>query len=163
MNWFKNIFGKPKTEDDDILQKFNAQMVEIKCAGKVDDGHYTDSVEKAKSLKREGKNPEAIELLLKCVDATEKEAKSANSTPSVLDEKFAFLDKGRSESGWGVAPWYYEQLAILYRKEKQYQKEVEILERYEKQEKAPGVGPQKLAERLIKARELLKKNARPQI
>jgi len=154
MNWFRNIFGTSKTEDDDVLKELNAQMTDIKNSGKVDDGHYTDSVEKIKSLKRQGKNSEAIELLLKCVAATEAEAKSAKSKPSVLDEKFAFLEKGRPESNWGVAPWYYEQLAILYRKDKEYQKEVEILERYEKQEKALGVGPQKLAERLIKAREL---------
>jgi len=134
MNWFKKIFGRPRVESDDVEREFNAQMAEIKSASKIDDdGHYTDSVEKIKSLKREGRNSEAIELLLKCVDATEREARTANSKPSVLDERFSFLEEGRSEHGWGVAPWYYEQLAILlYRKEKQYQKEVEILERYEK-------------------------------
>jgi hypothetical protein len=58
---------------------------------------------------------------------------------------------------WGVAPWYYEQLAILYRKGKDYSKEVEILERYEAQSKAPGMGPEKLALRLIKARGLASK------
>ncbi len=53
-----------------------------------------------------------------------------------------------------MASWYYEQLAILYRKEKQYDNEVEILERYERQPKAPGAGPEKLADRLMKAREV---------
>jgi hypothetical protein len=57
-----------------------------------------------------------------------------------------------------VAPWYYEQLAILYRKEKQYQQEVAILERYASKPKAPGVGPEKLAARLEKAKELLTKH-----
>lgn len=104
-------------------------------------GHYTDYVERVKQLKSENRNEEAIKLLLKLVDETEKEAKSQGK-------------------GWGVAPWYYEQLAILYRKEKQYDYEVEILERYERQPKAPGAGPEKLAERLIKAREVRdKKNA----
>ena len=159
MNWFKNIFGKAKAGDDDIMHKFSAQMADIKSAGKVDDGHYTNSIERINTLKRQRKNSEAIELLLQCVQATESEAKSANSKASVLDERFAFLEKGRSQTNWGVAPWYYEQLAILYRKDKQYQKEVEILERYEKQEKAPGVGPQKLAERLIRAREFARKKA----
>ena len=159
MNWIKKMLGKPRIENNDIERKCKAQMTEIKSIGNVEDGHYTDSVEEIKTLKREGRNAQAIELLLKCIDATEKEAKSANSKPSVLDERFAFLEEDRSEHGWGVAPWYYEQLAILYRKEKQYQKEVEILERYEQQEKAPGVGPQKLADRLVKARELARKNA----
>jgi hypothetical protein len=151
-------FESTKAEDAHMLQEFHARTADIKSYGDADEGHYTDSVERIKDLKREGKNVEAIQILLKCVDATEKEARYANSLP-VLDEQFFFLEKGRSEHSWGVAPWYYEQLAILYRKEKQYQKEVEILERYEKHEKAPGVGPQKLADRLVKARELARKNA----
>jgi hypothetical protein len=48
-------------------------------------------------------------------------------------------------------------LAILYRKEKDYGKEVEILERYEAQNKAPGMGSEKLALPLIKARGLASK------
>ncbi|MDT8364169.1 MAG: hypothetical protein RQ714_05910 [Nitrosomonas sp.] len=120
--------------------------------------NYFDSVETINKLKRDGRNKEAIELLIKYVNATEAESKKKNSAPAVND-KFSFLSEGRTESSWGVAPWYYEQLAIIYRKEKQYRKEVEILERYERQAKAPGVGPKKLSERLIKARELLKKNA----
>ena len=98
-------------------------------------GHYTDYVERVKQLKAEKKNEEAIELLLKLVNETEKEAKAHGK-------------------GWGVASWYYEQLAIIYRKEKRYDDEVQILERYEGQPKAPGAGPGKLAERLIKARQL---------
>lgn len=39
----------------------------------------------------------------------------------------------------GVAPWYYEELAKVYRRMKEYQNEVEILERFAKQMYAPGV------------------------
>ena len=46
------------------------------------------------------------------------------------------------------------QLAILYRKESRHVDEVKILERYESQPKAPGVGPGRLAARLVKARRL---------
>jgi len=157
MNWLKKMCGAPeKKSPQETMEEFNQQMAAVKSAGTVNDGHYTDSVEQIKFLKREGKNIEAIELLLKCVSATEAESKKANSSLKV-DEKFSFLNEGRTDTAWGVAPWYYEQLAILYRKEKQYSKEVEILEIYEKQEKAPGVGSQKLAKRLIKARELYDK------
>ena len=128
----------------------------IENAGSMDDAHYTDCIEQIKKLKREGKNAEAIDILLRCVQKTETESKKYDSKP-LLDDMFAFLREGRSEGGGGVAPWYYEQLAILYRKEKQYAKEVEILERYSSQPKALGVGPKKLAERLIKARELMEK------
>jgi hypothetical protein len=97
--------------------------------------HYTAYVERVKQLKVEDKYDEAIELLLKLVDGTEKEARGHGN-------------------GWGVAPWYYEQLAIIYRKKKRYDDEVQILERYENQPKAPGAGPGKLAERLLKAKQL---------
>lgn len=100
-----------------------------------DGDHYTDYVERVKQLKSEKKNEEAIQLLLKLVDETEKEAESQGH-------------------GWGVAPWYYEQLAILYKKEKQHDDEIKILERYKRQPKAPGAGPKKLADRLIKAYEV---------
>lgn len=88
------------------------------------------AVEEVKHLKKEGRNREAIELLLQCVKSMEENSKNLG----------------------GVAPWYYEQLAILYRKERKYEEEVEILERYSRQPKAPGRGPEKLAERLEKAR-----------
>jgi hypothetical protein len=74
--------------------------------------------------------------LLKLVDQTEREAKKEKC---------------------GVAPWYYEQLAILYRKDKRIADEVQILERYNSQPKAPGAKPKKLAARLIVARGILAK------
>ena len=54
----------------------------------------------------------------------------------------------------GVAPWYYEQLAIIYRKQKRYVDEVTILQRYEIHEKGSGTGPGQLAHQLRKARRL---------
>ncbi|MDX2424664.1 MAG: hypothetical protein QNK15_00250 [Cycloclasticus sp.] len=140
MNWIKKLFGKPNEQDNlgSVADEINSKMDEIRQSGSVDGQHYTDSIEKVKQLKREGKHQDAINILLQAVDSTEKESEFAGE-------------------GWGVAPWYYEQLAIIYRKEKEYQKEVEILERYAAQPKAPGAGPQKLAERLAKAEELLAK------
>lgn len=96
--------------------------------------HYTDFVSQVKFLKQAKRHDEAIDLLLKLITQTEKESK---------------------QDRCGVAPWYYEQLAMLYRKEKRIADEVAILERYERQQKAPGVGPEKLADRLRKARNLL--------
>jgi len=93
--------------------------------------HYTEYVNQVKYLKGLNRDDEAMDLLLKLVAETEKEA---------------------LRKGWGVAPWYYEQLAILYHKRKRFIDEVAILERYERQTKAPGAGPEKLANRLIKAR-----------
>jgi hypothetical protein len=67
--------------------------------GRVRGQHYTDYVEDVRELHRSDKNEAAERLLLELVDATEEESR-------VL--------------GTGVAPWYYEQLAIIYRKHKDH-------------------------------------------
>lgn len=139
MECLKRLFGKRQHKEKNVADHLNSKMAEIRSTESVGGIHYTDSVEDVKQLKREGRNQEAIQILLRSVEATEAES-------------------GQAGKGWGVAPWYYEQLAILYRKEKLYQKEVKILERYSKQPKAPGAGPQKLASRLEKAKELVAKH-----
>ena len=98
--------------------------------------HYTTYVEEVRQLKRTGKSEEAKSLLLQLVEATEKEDKV---------------------NRWGVAPWYYEQLAIIYRRAKDYASEVALLERFTRQRHGPGVTPPKLLQRLEKARALAEK------
>lgn len=139
MKWLTNLFKKRETEGftTNDIPNISNKKDEIDLEN---ENHYTNEVETIKQLKRDGNNQEAIKILLKCVTDTENESR-------------------KQGKGWGVAPWYYEQLAILYRKQKQFEKEVEILERFEKQEKAPGAKPAKLAERLIVAKGLLKKQA----
>ncbi len=95
--------------------------------------HYTAYVGTVKELKKRGEYGKAETLLLSLLPVIEAESRA---------EK------------WGVAPWYYEQLAIVYRKQREYGKEVAVLERYASQQAAPGVGPSKLEERLQKARDL---------
>jgi len=90
--------------------------------------NYIDLVESIKELKRNGNYEQAKELLVRCVEETEKEDKL---------------------NGWGVAPWYYEQLAIIYRKEKDIEKEIQILKRYDRQNKAPGAVSEKRKKRLL--------------
>ena len=89
------------------------------------DGHYTSFVDQIRELKRLGKLNEAEKLLLQTIDATEAE-------------------------NWGVAPWYYDQLAIVYRKQKKIEEERGILVRFAKQLHAPGARPPKLLARLQK-------------
>ena len=87
-------------------------------------------VDEVKAL---GYTEEATALLLELVDATEADSRA---------------------NGWGVAPWYYERLAIIYRSQKRIADEVDILERYKRQRKAPGSMPTKLAARLRRAKDL---------
>jgi len=100
--------------------------------------HFSDYVPEITSLKK-GENYKDLEiLLLKLVEATEADDKATNS---------------------GVAPYYYEELAILYRKQKDYAKEVAILERFMSKRHAPGVKPAQLEKRLEKAREQAAKSS----
>ena len=90
--------------------------------------------------------------------------KTNSNTESIGDEikdNLCWINETEKESRkerWGVAPAPYERLAILYRKKKDYVSEVKILERYQKQIKAPGVKPERLKERLQKAKKLLEKS-----
>lgn len=108
---------KDISEGDEFIDKFVEEEREKKQAGSVDGKYYTEYVDLVRELKREKKHQEAIDLLLKLIDAVEREAK---------------VYKSYGEDGF-CAPWYYEQLAIIYRKEKRYSEEVEILERLQKQ------------------------------
>ena len=92
--------------------------------------HFTEHVDKVKSLMRDNRLDDAEKLLLELVNATEREA--------------------RSDDGLGVAPWYYERLAVLYRKKKDLEAEIAVLERFSRQKHAPGVMPPKLLARLEK-------------
>jgi len=72
--------------------------------------HYTEWVETVKALKRENRLDEAEALLLECCVATEIEA-MRNRWPT-------------------PAPWYYSELATIYRKRKEPENELAILGRY---------------------------------
>lgn len=106
---------------------------EIEKPGFYEGRHYSTYIQEIEVLKKNGNFQELESLLIELVNATEAESK-ANET--------------------GVAPAYYNELAILYRKQKEYSKEVSILERFAKQKHAPGANPAKLLERLKKAKEL---------
>lgn len=105
-------------------------------AGTLRGKHYTDYAEEVRVLRRYDHDDTAEGLLLELLDVIEAEA---------------------TVKGWGVAPWYYEQLAIIYRKRKDYAAEVKTLERFANVPHAPGASPPKLLERLEKARALAAK------
>ncbi len=112
----------------------------MRNAGSLNGKHYTEYIEYVNQLKRERKHDEAIKLLLDLVCAVELEAQMSG--------------KQNRGAPWFIAPWYYKQLAIIYHKERRYDKEVEILERYCDQTKAPGARVSELEQRLTKAKEL---------
>jgi DNA polymerase III subunit epsilon len=96
-------------------------------------------VERVKQLKRSGEYSEALRLLLEEIESQEHES---------------------AEKGCGVAPWYYEHAAIIYRKIGEPAAEIAILERFCAQRHAPGVGPGELSLRLEKAKAIAANVAR---
>jgi hypothetical protein len=58
----------------------------------------------------------------------------------------------------GVAPFPYERLAKIYRGQKNYSAEVDILERFARQKHVSGVKPLLLSQRLKEAKVLLTGN-----
>ncbi len=93
--------------------------------------HYSAYVRDVKELKRRKEHGRAEVLLLALIEATEAESRA---------------------EGCGVAPWYYEQLAIVRRKRGDLDGEVAILERFAAKPHAPGVSPPKLLARLDDAK-----------
>lgn len=99
--------------------------------------HFTAYPDEVRDLRRAGKDEEAERLLLELANAVEAESK----TPG----------------GIGMAPWYYEQLAIIYRKRKDYGAEIAILQRYQDAAGPVNDGSLPFADRVQKAIELKQK------
>ena len=129
--WFR--IRKDSTIAERIHQKLTELAKEhpVIKLGYYDGRHFTTYVRDFESLKKSGEFTKLENLLLELVKATEAE--------SAVD-------------GMGVAPAYYSELAILYRKQKEYSKEMSILERFAKQKHARGVMHAKLLERLDKVK-----------
>jgi hypothetical protein len=94
--------------------------------------HYSAYTEDVATLKRDKWDDDAATLLLALIDATEQESR---------------------EQDVGVAPWYYEQLAIIRRKQHDLDGEIDVLEQFASQKHAPGSLPAKLSARLDQARQ----------
>ncbi len=89
--------------------------------------HYTDYVDQVRALKRdELRMAEAEELLIGLIDAVEAESAARRVA---------------------MAPWYTEQLAMIYHKQRRYAAELAILERYDRAARTPM-----FTERIVRAR-----------
>ena len=105
----------------------------IKRAESINGKHFSAYVGEVKLLKKLEKINELESLLISLVRATE---------------------AGDDISHWGVAPWYYEELAKLYRKQKDYAREVKILERLLNRSHSSENKQVKFNKRLQRAKEL---------
>jgi hypothetical protein len=136
--WFRS------SKDSSIAERIHQKLIELAeenpiiGPGYYNGRHFTTYARDIEYIKTSGNYLELENLLIELVNATEADSAIRR---------------------WGVAPHYYGELAILYRKQKEYKKEVSILERFAKQKHAPGVMPAKLLGRLNKAKDLATKSA----
>jgi hypothetical protein len=135
MGWFQRLIGRPvvapSTSKDSTGQNVHGDRESP--VGIYEDRPLFDYVEKVKQLKREGKLDEAASLLEKLVDETRMASR---------------------KSGMVAAPWYWEQLAIVYRKMGRIDDEVHLLREYVERHENPGATGDVLRARLPKAEEL---------
>lgn len=107
--WFKS------TQDTSIAERIYKKMDELGTLHPVDKPgnyqgrHYTTYVNEVKELKRAKSVHEEERLLWGLVEAVEAQAKV---------------------DGYTLGPFYYEELADIYRKRGDYSKEIDIWERY---------------------------------
>jgi DNA polymerase-3 subunit epsilon len=101
------------------------------ASGTYEGRQFHEWADAVRQLRREGRVQDAERILIGCIQATELDA---------------------MQRGYGVAPFYYEQLAILYSKAKRLGDELTVLERFASAPKSPGELPGKLADRLDKVR-----------
>jgi len=112
------------------IAQYNAKLAAQREAESIGGRHYTEHVGDLASMVRDGQFDEAERRLLAICDLMERE-----------------------QHRMGVAPWYYERLAIMYRKQKRRADEIAILERYFRQRRAGGAKVAKLAARLEKLKQ----------
>jgi hypothetical protein len=135
--WFRN------KNDSSIQKRIHNKIDElgkhkpIEKPGYINGRHFVTYVNDVKEIKKVGNLDDAEKLLLRIIVVMEKLSKENNE---------------------GVGPWYYEELAKIYRKRREYDKEVTILKRFSHQKQARGAGPKKLLDRLDKANTLADNN-----
>ncbi|CAI2308749.1 hypothetical protein HJ202_24205 [Vibrio parahaemolyticus] len=140
MNFFLKMFRSGKLKADDVIGQTSGELITLATDGKLlVDGKAT--YEHAQTSKHD------LTVMQKCCESELEKFRLTGMTP---------------------APFYFERVAILARKEKRYDLEVEICEQYleitdrlfDSTALGVKVGPRHLAivNRLPKARELLKKH-----
>ena len=133
-----------RQRDDTLIAAAEADIARRKAAdqaGHVDGRHYTEWVPVLNELRAQKRDDESLALLGRILDAVEAAATIAQ-TPD------------QPPGNW-IASGYYERIAVIYRKRKDYAAEIAVLTRHEQL----VVGREsKLSTRLEKARALLAKS-----
>lgn len=122
----------------DGYEAFKTHEAHREAAELVRGKHFTEWIPELNRLRAEKNDDEALSLLMECIAATE---------------------RGAQFSGREPAPDYTKRAAIIFRRRKDYQAEIDIIERWElacpPELRGPGATQEPLIARKAKARELL--------
>ncbi|MCZ2820778.1 hypothetical protein O2V63_10595 [Modestobacter sp. VKM Ac-2977] len=129
-------------------------------AGLVRGRHHTQWSHEVASLKREQRYDEALALLHEIIAATESQQAVENANAPVRAQYFGRpVSEHRARE---TAPGWTNEAAIIYRKLKDYESEIAVIDRWEAhagdRRRWVGATHAKLLERRVKARELLAKS-----
>lgn len=136
-DFLSNLCATYQFQSPSIAERIRAKIVALggePYPGRLNGRHYTDYINEVKQLGRDGDLAGEERLLLSLISTVETEARIRK---------------------WIVAPWYYEALAILYRKRKDYAAELAVIERYKHQPHGKDFPDDDVLRREAKARELL--------
>lgn len=101
--------ARPARIEDPVAKLLRIEKKRI-SAGLVDGIHYSAYAKEVKALKRAGDLDAAAGLLLRLVDAVEREA--------------------AADQSWPIAPYYHPELASIFRSFGAFDQEARVLQRY---------------------------------
>jgi hypothetical protein len=76
--------------------------------------------------------------------------KKYEEAEKLLIEIIEEMESSAMNTGEGIAPWFYEKLAGIYRKTKQNEKQINTIQRFLIQIKASGSRPKKIYDKYVK-------------
>lgn len=115
MGLLDRLLGREKNDGDkfagksDPMSDSEGGRRRAQAAGSFRGKHFTEWAPEVDRLRAEGQLDESLALAQDCIEATERQ--------DAID-------------GYGVAPSYYHDAAVILRKQKRYAEEVQVLERY---------------------------------
>lgn len=114
MGLLDRIFGRARNYENEAREEYSSPNLDTdrrraQDAGSFQGKHFTEWAAEVDRLRVEGKLDESLSLALRCIEATERQ--------DAID-------------GNGAAPGYYHDAALVFRKQKRYEEEVQVLERY---------------------------------
>ncbi len=115
---------------EQVVFEVDTSLLKTNKSGSAHLPNPAELIKEIKAMKEQQKFDQLERLLIHCITTSEE------------------------ATSFGASPWYYEQLADIYREQKAHKKEVIVLEKYLRKSKAPNHNRASLYKRLDEARAL---------